>query len=528
MAIKLTPEMARAELLRRDRAATSLIDYVQYVDVPGDPVKDDQDGDDWAYQPVGHGIADHHRLMLDVLEQVITGKLPRAMMFLPPGSAKSTYCSVVAPTWAMGRAPATKIILASYGSDLAKKHGRKARSIVRSPHYKAVFEAEISTETAAADEWAISNESEYMAAGILSGITGNRAMGIIIDDPIRGRQDADSETVRSRTWEAYQDDLKTRLIPGGWEVIIQTRWHSDDLAGRLLPEDYDGQTGLITCRDGRPWYVLSIPAQCERADDPLGRKIGDYLWPEWFTPEHFESFKAQARTWAALFQQRPSPETGTFYQRDWFRLYHRHELPRNLHYYISSDFAVTDGKEDADYTEHGVWGVDEQGALWMIDWWHGQSTADVWIEALLSLILTYQPLCWFGEGGVIRRAVEPFLVRRMGELRAFCRTEWVNPVSDKPSRARAFQAMASMGRVNLPDTPDGHRVLDQLISFPTGKHDDAVDACSLIGMVIDQAHGAVVQRIPKPATMAEKDWAALRGVAVNNDLAGAQHLLEDL
>jgi len=508
------------ELFARKRAQESLVDYAKYIDVPGKPVsKEEPDVGDWVYDSVESQVADHHFLILKVMQDVIDGRLPRAMFFLPPGSAKSTYCSSVAPTWAMGRVPSTKIILASYGGDLAKKHGRKARQIVRSSEFKAVFNTCVDDTTNAADFWGLQNDSEYMSAGILSGITGNRAHGVIIDDPIRGRADADSKTVRDKTWDAYVDDIRTRLVPGGWEIIVQTRWHEDDLAGRILPEDYNGESGLIDCRDGRKWYIVNLPAQCERTDDPLKRKVGEYLWPEWFTEEHFNGFKSNPRTWAALFQQRPRPDDGTFFKREWFHFYQPYELPQNLHCYATSDFATK--ADEGDFTEHGVWGLDEVADLWMVDWWHGQSTADVWINKLLSLFEIHKPLCWFGEGGVIRRAIEPFLTRMMLDRKAHCRVEWVNPVNDKPTRARAFQAMASQGKVHVPDTEKGHRVVDQLLGFlGGGTFDDAVDVCSLMGMVVDQAHPAIVDRSSKtPPTQAQKDWARIHGVDSEHKLA---------
>lgn len=498
------------ELYARKRAQDNLIDFTKYIDVPGKPIEGEETND-WIYKSVETGVAKHHVLILDAMQKIITGKLPRGMFFLPPGSAKSTYCSTVAPTWAMGRVDGTKIILTSYGTDLAKKHGRKARSIVKSNKYRSVFDISISDETNAADMWATSNDSEYMSAGILSGITGNRAHGIVIDDPIKGRADADSKIIRDRTWDAYQDDIKTRLIPGGWEIIVQTRWHEDDLAGRLLPPDYNGESGLITCNDGRKWYILNIPAQCEHKDDPLDREVGGYLWPEWFTAEHFEGFKRNNRTWSALFQQRPSPDEGTFFKKDWYHLYQAYELPENLHYYITSDFATK--ADEGDYTEHGVWGIDEVGDLWLVDWWYGQTTSDIWITELMILLNKHKPLCWFGEGGVIRRAIEPFLTRMMMDENTFCRIEWVNPVADKATRARAFQSMSANGRIHLPDSTTGHRVLEQLLVFPVGSFDDAVDVCSLIGMVVDQAHPAVVDRKnQKVKTQAEKDWSRIHGV----------------
>lgn len=480
---------AAQEVIRRKRARANLLDYTKYIEVPGKPVS--ADDDEWVFYPVETGLAAHHLLVLSIMELVITGELPRAMFFMPPGSAKSTYGSVVTPSWAMGKFPGLKIILASYGSDLARRHSRRARQIVRSPLYTDLFQTKLSIDTAAADEWALTNGSEYVACGILSGITGHRAHGIIIDDPIKGRQEADSETVRARTWDVYQEDLRTRLVPGGWEIIIQTRWHEDDLAGKLLPDDYDGVTGLIRCKDGRDWYIVCLPAQCEREDDPIGRQIGEYLWPEWFSEKHFVPFKQQARTWNALFQQRPQPEEGTFFQRSWFKRYRPEEKPEFLHIYGSSDYAVSE-ENDRDETDHGVVGVDPDGDLWILDWWRGRKTADIWIDTQLDLIATWRPFCWFGESGVIKKAINPFLMRRMQERGVYCRVEWLPTVADKPTRARGLQARSAAGKVHVPVGELGDQIIDQLIRFPTARHDDIVDTLSTFCMALDQAHPAII------------------------------------
>lgn len=492
---------AISELLRRSRAKDSLLDYAKAIDVPGRPISEDPD--EWVFEKVETGLADHHKLMLKVIEDVMVGKIPRAMFFMPPGSAKSTYGSVVAPTWAMGKFPGIKIILSSYGSDLARKHGRRARQIARSFEYQDIFETKISIETSAADEWALTNQSEYMACGILSGITGNRANGLIIDDPIKGRQEADSETIRERTWAVYQEDLRTRLVPGGWEIIIQTRWHESDLAGRILPEGYNGESGMLMCRDGREWYVLCLPAQCDRKDDPLGRQIGEYLWPEWFTGNHFEAFKKVSRTWNALFQQRPQPEEGTYFQEAWFHRYTPEQKPKRIHIYGSSDYAVSE--DEGDFTELGVLGLDEIGDIWVLDWWHDQEQADKWIDAQLDLIKIHKPFAFFGAKGVIKKALDPYIKKRMKERKIYCRLEWIAEVVSKVIKARAFQAMASQGKVHIPIGPMGDRIVDQLVRFPTGSHDDAVDVLALFGLALDMAHPAIVEWKPEiiKKTMAE-------------------------
>lgn len=474
------------------------------IDIPGAPMTDSPEEDRFHTIRIEE-LAKHHGVLLSALQEIADGTLKRLMVFMPPGSAKSTYCSVVFPAWLMGVFERKQIILGCYGSDLARKQGRRARQLVRSPGYQALFETDISQDSSAANEWSMTNGSEYMAGGLLAGMTGNRADGIIVDDPVKGREEAESETIRRKTADAYQDDLRTRLKPNGWEIIVQTRWHQDDLAGSKLPENWAGESGDILCRDGQVWRVICIPAKADRADDPLGRKVGEYLWPEWFPRDHWRMFEGNARTWASLYQGKPAPDEGTYFQRDWF---HRHTAAEpktaklSRHVYITSDFAVTEG--GGDYTEHGVWGYGANDTLAQLDWWSGQTTSDVWVEKLIDLIAKWGPLCYFGEQGVIEKAVRPMLIRRMRERKVNCRIEWIPSIHDKATRARSFQARASMGKVSLLGDERGERLLNQLLTFPAGRHDDAVDVCSLMGMVLDEAHPGVVA--PRSVSKKRDAW----------------------
>lgn len=247
-------------------------------------------------------------------------------------------------------------------------------------------------------------------------------------------------------------------------VSHNTRWHEDDLAGRLLEQE------------GNQWEVLDLPAIND---------AGEALWPEWYPLPALERIKATVgpREWSALYQQKPQPDEGTYFQRDWFPSWEK--LPA-LRYYGTSDYAVTDG--GGDYTVHRVWGIDSNGDVYRIDGWRGQTSSDEWIERKLDLIAKYKPLCWFGEGGVIQKAVEPMLRRRMRERSVHCRLEWMSSVHDKPTRARSFQAMAASGRVKFEPGAD----ISEFLVFPAGKNDDDVDTASLIGRAIDQAHPAIV------------------------------------
>lgn len=472
------------------------------VEIPTAPVSEEPEEDRFETLRVPR-LVQHHELILSGFQNVADGLWPNMMAFLPPGSAKSTYVDVVGVPWFMARRRRQNVILSSYGSDLARKQGRRARQLVKSRSFGELFDARLSPDSSAADEWAMTNGSEYMSGGILSGITGNRADLLVVDDPVKGREDADSETIRKKTRAAYEDDLVTRLKPSGRQIIIQTRWHEDDLAGAILPKGWDGESGLIDCRDGRRWYVLCIPAMAEKLSDPLGRSPGEYLWPEWFPETHWRPFQRNARTWSALYQQRPAPESGTYFQRAWFdggvadgktfprTRYAPAELPKNLRIYGTSDYAVT--QDGGDFTVHRLWGVDTGGDLWLLSGgYRAQATSDIWIEAKIDLMAAHKPFAWFGEGGVIQKAVEPALLRRMKERETRNRIEWLPSISDKPTRARGFQARCAMGTVHIPEGPEGDAIVDEYVRFPAGANDDDVDCGSLIGRALDMTHPAIV------------------------------------
>jgi predicted phage terminase large subunit-like protein len=407
------------------------------------------------------------------------------MLFLPPGSAKSTYASVVGPSWAMGQVPGFKVIGVSYGSDLAKKFGRRVRSIVKQPGFHTLFGTTLSAESSAADEWALENGSEYMGGGVLSGITGNRADFVPIDDPIKGRQEADSEVTRKRTIEAYQDDILTRLKPGGSVMLTQTRWHQDDLAGAILPEGYNGESGMIDCRDGNTWEVICLPAKAERDDDPLGRQIGEYIWPEWFPEDHWKTFERIPRTWSALYQQRPAPDSGDYFKREWIHTV-EHLPPREtMLIYGASDYAVT--ADGGDYTVHVVIGLDPEGRMYLLDLWRGQASSDVWVGAFCDLVLKHRPIGWAEETGQIKSGVGPFLVRQMMDRQAYVARESFPTRGDKAVRAQSIRGrMALSGLYVLSDAPFLAGLISEMMSFPVGVHDDQVDALGLVGQLIDR------------------------------------------
>jgi predicted phage terminase large subunit-like protein len=424
----------------------------------------------------GYEPARHHRLLIERLSKVANGEIDRLAVFMPPGSAKSTYGSILFPPWFMARSPGKSIIAASHTTELAEKWGRKVRNLIA--EHGPTLAAVLSQDSHAAGRWALAAGGEYYAAGVGTGIAGFRADGAIIDDPIRSREDADSETVREKIWDWYKSDLLTRLRPGGFVVLIQTRWHEDDLAGRALEEMAAG---------GDRWSVLSLPAEAEE-DDALGREPGEWLWDDEYGYAKFlarEKATQTARNWSALYQQRPAPETGDYFKEEWLKPYTKAPTRSTLSVYMASDYAVT--KDGGDYTVHVVVGIDPEGKMWLLDLWRKQASSKAWVEAWCDLVLEWKPYLAAEEQGQIRSGVGPFLDQRAIERQAWCGREQFPTRGDKAVRAQAIRGRMELIGLHVPIKEPWYGALrSELLSFPAGKHDDQVDALGLLGQLLDQ------------------------------------------
>lgn len=396
------------------------------------------------------------------------------MIFAPPGSAKSSYASVVFPSKYLGQEADRRLILASYGDDLARKMGRRVRSIVKQARYRGIFSAELTAESAAAQEFSLTNGSEFMAAGILSGITGNRAHGIIIDDPVKGREQANSEAVSEKTWSAYNDDLKTRLIPGGWVVLIQTRWSEKDLAGRILPAGWKGESGVFRCQDGQDWRVLCLQARCDTDSDPLGRARGEYLWPEWFDRKHWAQFEDNPRTWASLYQQLPSPLSGDLFKPD--RIQVIDALPADAHDFTRGwDLASIAG--GGDWTAGAKIGRLADGRFVIADMvrvQEGPDERDATMVATASRDGRSTKISIPQDPGQAGKTQIAYLTRKLQGYRVKATPE----TGDKVTRAEPFAAQVNVGNVVMVRGAWNDALINEMRVFPNGSNDDQIDACS--------------------------------------------------
>ncbi len=430
----------------------------------------------------------HHYKICEALEKVERGECRRLMIFAPPRHTKSELGSRRFPAWYLGRNPNKQIIATTYSGEFASDFGRDVRGIIDSDEYGNIFDVGLRPDSKSANRWHTTEDGIYVSVGVGGAITGRGAHIALIDDPFKNREEADSEVNREKVWKWYTSTLYTRLMPGGSIIIILTRWHEDDLAGRLIEVMRSG---------GDQWEILKFPAITK----------GQALWPDWYNAEYLEQTRnvIGPRDWSALYQQEPVADDGTFFKREWFEnnRYVLGEQPQT-NKYQSTDFAVT--ADGGDFTELGIIGLDNVSDIWVEDWYYGQDSADTWINKMLDQIQRYKPFASFGEKGVIRRSVEPLIRMMSRSRRIYPRLEWLVRTGDKMTMARAFQGMAASGKVHIPKTQWGDRLIEQLIAFPAGKHDDGVDVLALFGMAMEQAHPAIIAKEATKGTNETDLW----------------------
>src|SRR5215831_2549196 len=422
----------------------------------------------------GFEPAAHHRLMLEKLALVSSGAIDRLALFMPPGSAKSTYASVVFPPFYFANHPDHSMIVGSHTAELAEKWGRRVRNLIS--EHQRLLGVGLDPTSQAAGRWQTDRGGEYFAAGVNGSIAGWRGDLVVIDDPVRSKEDAESTIIRDKAWDWYRVDVYPRLKPGGRIVLIQTRWHEEDLAGKILSEMAAG---------GDKWVVISLPAIAEH-DDPLGREPGQALWPEWESLEQLERKRRAipVRDWNALFQQRPAPEEGDYFKAEWLKPCQQLPSRELLRVYGGSDYAVTEA--GGDFTVHIVVGLDPDGRMYLLDIWRNRASSEKWVESFCDLVLKWKPMAWAEEQGQIRSGIGPYLDRRQRERKAYVVRECFPTRGDKAIRAQSIRGrMALEGLYVTEHAPFYPSFRGELLSFPAGAHDDQVDALGLIGQLLD-------------------------------------------
>lgn len=447
-----------------------------------------------AYQWPGYRDAPHHRSIARHLEAVERGEITRLMITMPPRHGKSMLASEFFPAWYLGRNPDHSVVMATYAQDLADDFGRKVKNQIEDPFYQGIFPGVgLADDSKSAKrfhiegqtggfEHATSQRGAFYGVGVGGPLTGRGAHLLLIDDPVKNREDAESEVIRKKTKDWYTSTAYTRLMPGGRVVLIQTRWHEDDLSGWLQAEhQHEG------------WVVLNLPAI-----DPAGKA----LWPEQYDIAALERIRRALppRDWSALYQQAPTPDEGDYFKAEWFKP--ATPPPKDqMRIYGGSDYAVT--ADGGDYTVHVVLGVDPDGKPHLLDLWRKQAASDEWVEAWCDLVLKWKPMAWAEETGQIKSGVGPFLEKRARERKAYTYRQQFPTRGDKAVRAQSIRGrMAMEGLYISPDAPWKADLISECLRFPAGVHDDQVDALGLVGQLLDQMLDGLKpekQKAPPPA-----------------------------
>lgn len=448
----LSPSEAAAELLKRRRARSSFLEFCCV-----------------ALAPFGQTPARHHRLLIDELQAIASGQNDRLMVFMPPGSAKSTYASVLFPAWLLAQKPGLSIIGASNTDALAALFSRRIQAVVRD--HRAELGYSLARESA--ELWTTSNNGQYRAAGVSTAIAGYRADCAILDDPIRSREEAESESQREKLWAWFSADLRSRLKPNASVVLIQTRWHQDDLGGRLLETQ------------GDRWRVLSLPAVALE-NDPLGREPGELLWSD--TPGYpYAGELARVRTdaeqngglrdWASLYQQSPAPAEGALFKVE--QIGAIEAAPAGGSAVRAWDLAATRavGTRNPDWTcgvrLHRL--PDDRFVVSDVVRLRGDP-ADV-ERAIRSTAERDGKQVAIGipqDPGAAGKSYVGYLTRRLMGFRVVSSPE----SGDKAQRAAPFASQVNVGNVLLQRGVWNRPYVDELAAFPGGAFDDQVDASS--------------------------------------------------
>lgn len=459
---------------------------------------------DWAALALAANAqqpAAHHRLLLDALTDVTEGRTDRLMVLMPPGSAKSTYASVVFPPWFLARHPHAEIIAASHTADLAEHFGRRARDLAKT-HEKRLG-LRLAPDARAAGRWEVLTPSDktgqrgrYWAAGVRGPIIGRRADLALIDDPVKSQAEAESATIRDATWDWYRTDLLSRLKPGGRVVLIMTRWHEDDLGGRLLASQ------------GDEWRCLRLPALAE-ANDPLHRPEGAALWPDWEDRAALERKRTSmgARRFAALFQQNPRPPEGALFTPARITLLGAAPdtasgRPPGNQVVRAWDLAATPKRADnnPDWTVGLKLLRDEAGRFIVLDIVRLRGSPHE-VELLVQATAR-------ADGDVFQYFPKDpgqapgFQEAQFARLLAGFRFGFSPERGQKTARAAPVAAQIEAGNLAAVRADWNAAFLEELRGFPDGGHDDQVDSLSRAFAWL------VMERVAAPARMVATGWIA--------------------
>lgn len=422
-----------------------------------------------------------HKLIADHCQMLLEDKIKNLMVFMPPQHGKSEIISRNFPAWALGRNPDLKIVGCSYSANLAEQFSRSIQRTIDGKEYQDIFPntylngSNIRTSVRGylrnVDIFeTVGHRGFYKAVGVGGSLTGTPVDIAIIDDPVKDAIEANSEIYRARVWDWYNSVLSTRLHNDSKQLFIMTRWHEDDLAGRILR------------KDAKDWTVLSIPAICEEEHDgelQSCRSVGDALWPERHSKEKLEKYRQRApKEFTALYQQHPTIEGGNIVKRDWFQRISREEFLAKrfmepIHFYLDTAYEKKNNKTDNDPS--GILaGCRIGNNIYLV---HGHK---MYME--MPDLLRFLPDYMNSHGGSkeSKLKIEPKAngksVAQMLKSTSTLNVKYTKtPTDSKEVRLRAVSPRVECGRVYIVDGEWVEEFLNEVCGFPSQPHDEYVD-----------------------------------------------------
>lgn len=431
-------------------------------------------------------VPKHLKILCEALDDVEQGKIKKLMVFMPPRHGKSETVSRKFPAYYLGKHPNDNVILTSYGYLLAKSFSKATRDLIESRRYKAVYPIRTAHDARSVNDWDIAgSRGGFLAAGVGGATTGYGANLFIIDDPIKNKEEADSEVIREKHWDWYRSVVLTRLEPDARLVLMMTRWHQQDLAGKILKQAKD---------DGEleEWTIINFSA-CAEPHDPLGRDPGEALWPARYNEAALKSIRTKvgSRIWYALFQGQPQDPDTALFKRAWFQWYKA--LPIEYTRFGGIDTA-TSQKTSADHTSLVDVCKDWEGYLY---------ADDVFLEK--PSVFTFAKHVNAQHGAKKYELIKmesnnagEAMKQRVDEVGRDPKTGTHPPVSlqvtttDKIVRASEFAHLVENGTLKFKlGNPRVAALVDHLCNFD-GKGSDIDDDVDALGFAIKAATGGAV------------------------------------